>query len=178
MTALDPVAAVYYIAKYQNGEVEEALVDGSSPYAPKHRSSDTPWDAVVKRGLATAITLRIVTIGGAEYQLRGAAIDAKILVDKSGVLVVYSKEPSHLDKDFYLPPPHNAAIFNADASLRLTLANPNEGKGWYIHSAHQEKANEIGVNVTNDEEWPDLLYCRLDEVGCKLIDTGISRDRR
>lgn len=178
MTAFDSVAAIYYVAHYQNGEVEKALVDGASPHAPQHRSSDTPWDTVVKRGLATARSLRIVTLSGAQHQVRGAAIDAKILADKSGVLVVYPKEPSHIDREFYLPPPHNAAIFNADASLRHTLLNPNEQPGWYIHSAHREKMNEIGVTVTNDQEWPELLYCRLDEVESRLINTGISRDRR
>lgn len=174
----DPVAAIYYVAQYQNGEVEEALVDGASPHAPLHRSSDTPWYDVVKRGLATTRSLRIVKRSGAVYEVRGAAIDAKMLADRSGVLVVYPKEPSPIDRDFYLPPPHNAAIFNADASLRLTLLNPNERKGWYIHAAHREKMNEIGVTVTNDQRWPELLYCRLDEAKGRLIDTGISRDRR
>jgi len=38
--------------------------------------------------------------------------------------------------------------------------------------------NEIGVTATNDQQWPELLYCRLDEAKGRLIDTGISRDRR
>lgn len=178
MTDRDLVAAIYYVARYQNGEIERALIDGASPHAPKHRSSDTPWESVIKRGLGLERSLHIVTLEGAEYQVRGAAIDAKILVDKSGVLVVYPKVPGHLDKDFYAPPPHNAAIFNANASLRHKLLSPRGGAGWYIHSIQWESANEIGVNVTNDAEWPELLYCRLDEVEGKLIDTGISKDRR
>ncbi|MEZ8824086.1 hypothetical protein AB6E04_06970 [Vibrio amylolyticus] len=47
----------------------------------------------------------------------------KLLDDKSGVLVIHDVNDDVTDCSF-LPPPNNAAVFNADGSLRFILQNP------------------------------------------------------
>jgi hypothetical protein len=47
-----------------------------------------------------------------------------LLPDRSGVFTVFSAEIPARGNFAYFPPPHNAAIFNADGSLRFQLKNP------------------------------------------------------
>ncbi|CZF86962.1 hypothetical protein [Grimontia marina] len=53
-------------------------------------------------------------------------ISIDVLDDRSGVLVIHNVDDDRADYSF-LPPPNNAAIFNADGSLRFVLENPLTG---------------------------------------------------
>lgn len=85
---------------------------------------------------------------------------------------------SEVDKFF--PAPSNAAIYNADGTLRHQLINPRQEKGWYIHSTYYADFASLkgyGVMVTNDHEWPELCFCLYDG-SPNLIWTGYQLDRR
>lgn len=51
------------------------------------------------------------------------SLSIDVLDDRSGVLVIHNVKGDVIDCAF-LPPPHNAAVFNADGSLRFVLQNP------------------------------------------------------
>ncbi|WGV98811.1 hypothetical protein QF117_02290 [Vibrio sp. YMD68] len=50
-------------------------------------------------------------------------LSINVLEDRSGVLVIHDVNEEVTDCPF-LPPPNNAAVFNADGSLRFVLQNP------------------------------------------------------
>ncbi|MCK6265876.1 hypothetical protein KP803_21700 [Vibrio sp. ZSDE26] len=50
-------------------------------------------------------------------------LSISLLNDRSGVLVIHNVEEDMSDYSF-LPPPNNAAVYNADGSLRFILQNP------------------------------------------------------
>lgn len=56
-----------------------------------------------------------------------------IFPDRKAVLVIFGdKSPEDLTLD-YFPPPHNAAVYNADGSLRFQLQNPlGEGYSFFF----------------------------------------------
>jgi hypothetical protein len=100
-----------------------------------------------------------------------------MLPDRTGVLVVFDKEPSKFssaEAPWFFDFPNNAAIYNADGTLRFQLHNP-EGKGSYIGAVHSgampNHADTLGVlvgTVGHDPEWLYLVDCNSPE----LIHTG------
>ncbi len=65
----------------------------------------------------------IVSEGGAEVQFSVAGTPY-ILPDRTGILVVFDKEPSKFscsEAPWFYSFPNNAAIYNADGSLRFQL---------------------------------------------------------
>lgn len=118
----------------------------------------------------------IVSEGGAAVQVSVAGTPC-ILPDRTGVLVVFDKEPSTFscpEAPWFFDFPNNAAIYNADGSLRFQLRNP-QGEGSYIGAVHSgampNHPDALGVlvgTVGHDPEWLYLVDCNSP----KLICTG------
>jgi hypothetical protein len=75
---------------------------------------------------------------------------AHILPDKTGVLVIFDRNRQPPEGLTYCPPPNNAAIFNADGSLRFQLQNPFGVWGSFRAALHNRRADgviELGVRV-------------------------------
>lgn len=87
-----------------------------------------------------------------------------ILPDRTGVLVIFDRTPSKFcsgQAPWFFGYPHNAAIYNADGSLRFQLKNP-AGESSYIGGVHTgaipDKPNALGVLVGDVEHEPEWLY--------------------
>ena len=95
-----------------------------------------------------------------------------ILPDRTGVLVIFDRNRPSAEGLLYCPPPNNAAIFNADGSIRFQLQNPFGAVGSFRAALHNRLANgvvELGVRVcpsdypacetvyTVDGSTPDLI---------------------
>ena len=100
-----------------------------------------------------------------------------LLPDRTGVLVIFDKEPSKFscpEAPWFFGFPNNAAIYNADGSLRFQLHNP-EGEGSYIGAIHSgampNHPDALGVLVGTVGHDPEWLYL-VDFNSPKLICTG------
>lgn len=97
---------------------------------------------------------------------------AHILPDRSGVLVLFKADDAPRGELTHYAPPGNAAIFNADGSIRFQLQNPFGAVGSFRAALHNRLANgvvELGVRVcpsdypacetvyTVDGSTPDLI---------------------
>lgn len=132
---------------------------------------------------------KVIYDDGSEYVLPIFG-GLNVLPNREGMLIIYGKEPSSLNKEKKYPRfferPNNAAIYNSDGTLRHQLIVPNEllkreSRGeWYIHSTYYADFPSLkgwGVMVTNDHYYPDLCFCLYDGTP-NLIWTGYSQDRR
>ena len=100
-----------------------------------------------------------------------------ILEDRTGVLVVFNERPSKFSTPefpWFFDYPNNAAIYNADGSLRFQLKS-SYGIGTYIGIVHcadtPANSNALGVLVGtlgHDPEW----LCLVDPNSPNLIPTG------
>lgn len=75
---------------------------------------------------------------------------ANILPDRTGVFVIFDRNRPSPEGLLYCPPPNNAAIFNADGSLRFQLQNPYGAVGSFRAALHNRPADgvvELGVRV-------------------------------
>ncbi|MDD0968586.1 MULTISPECIES: hypothetical protein [Pseudomonas] len=118
----------------------------------------------------------IVKEDGAEVRFLAAGIPY-ILPDRTGVLVVFQQEPNRFKcpkAPWFFGYPNNAAIYNADGSLRFQLCNPY-GEGSYIGAMHSGAMpghpNSVGVLVGTVGHDPEWLYL-VDSDNPKLIPTG------
>lgn len=100
-----------------------------------------------------------------------------ILEDRTGVLVLFDEKPSKFDTPefpWFFNCPDNAAIYNADGSLRFQLQS-SHGIGSYIGAVHRtatpENPNALGVLVGTLGHDPEWLYL-VDPDSPKLIPTG------
>lgn len=100
-----------------------------------------------------------------------------ILPDRTGVLVVFNKvSPTSCSPEFpwFFNSPNNAAIYNADGSLRFQLQSAH-GEGSYIGAVHYAPApnhpDALGVLVGSVGHDPEWLYL-VDPNNPKLIPTG------
>jgi len=98
------------------------------------------------------------------------------LEDRTGVLVVFNEEPSKFSTPefpWFFNYPDNAAIYNADGSLRFQLRS--HGIGSYIGAVHHtttpENPNALGVLVGSLGHDPEWVYL-VDPDNPKLISTG------
>lgn len=77
-----------------------------------------------------------------------------ILPDKSGFLVIFG---GNMDSEFFcVPPPNNAAIFNADGSLRFLLKNPHGEQGHFravTNTTAKDGSPALGVRAC-PKDWP------------------------
>lgn len=118
----------------------------------------------------------IVLDGGQQVILPFVNIP-KILPDRTGVLVVFEQHPSKFsccEAPWFFDFPSNAAIYNADGSLRFQLHNP-AGSDSYIGAVHTgampDHPDTLGVlvgTVGHDPEWLYLVDCNNPEI----ISTG------
>ncbi len=147
------------------------------------------WDGTstsfedTKRNLLYA--LEHVVVGFEQYLVLESGVEVRlpvheaayILEDRTGVLVVFNEKPSKFSTPefpWFFNCPNNAAIYNADGSLRFQLES-TQGTGSYIgavhHTATPENPNALGVLVGtlgHDPEWLNLV----DPDNPKLISTG------
>lgn len=101
-----------------NGQTAEVIYESAQPFGPES------WEAVdlllePRKHYRTDIEL----VGGCRVELPVNEI-ATILSDKSGVLVLFTPSRQSDAGLIHFDPPNNAAIFNADGSLRFQLKNP------------------------------------------------------
>ncbi|MHC8390865.1 hypothetical protein ACYZTM_23120 [Pseudomonas sp. MDT2-39-1] len=118
----------------------------------------------------------IVSEDGQVIEFVGSGIPY-ILPDRTGVLVVFEKDPSGFrcsEAPWFFSFPDNAAIYNADGSLRFQLKNP-EGEGSYIGAIHSgampDHPDTLGVLVGTVGHGPEWLYL-VDCNNPELISTG------
>lgn len=102
-----------------------------------------------------------------------------ILPDRTGVLAIFGQEPSKFSESkvnpWFFEFPNNAAIYNADGSLRFQLKIPL-GIGDYIGVVHtgtmpNKYKDNLGVlvgTIGHDPEW----LCAVDPNDPYLIATG------
>ncbi|MBK5374450.1 hypothetical protein JFT81_07375 [Pseudomonas sp. TH43] len=100
-----------------------------------------------------------------------------ILPDRTGVFVVFEKEPynfSGSENSWFFGYPSNAAIFNADGTLRFQMHNPY-GENSYIGAIHSgampDHPDTLGVLIGTVGHEPEWLYL-VDPNAPKLIPTG------
>lgn len=184
---MSKILCVYSNCIYSNGEKYTLLNDG---VIPKN------FNFIIERTLELNIKIMgiaplrdreffIIDSDLNEFKLPMISSLLEILPDKTGIIAFYDKEKGILNDCTYLPPPHNAAIYNADGTLRHQLIVPNElltlgGEGWYIHSTYYADFTSIqgfGVMVTNDHKWPELCFCLYDGTP-NLVWTGYQQERR
>lgn len=76
----------------------------------------------------TSLQRKIIYDDGSEYILPITEI-ITVLNDRTGFIVIYDKKPSIFSSEstypWFFEPPNNAAIYNADGSLRFQLIIPN-----------------------------------------------------
>lgn len=75
---------------------------------------------------------------------------AHILPDRSGVLVLFKADDAPQGELMHYAPPNNAAIFNADGSLRFQLQNPWGKYGSFravLHNRRPDGVIELGVRA-------------------------------
>lgn len=87
---------------------------------------------------------------------------AAILPDRTGVLVVFPEDPQPDQSDVAFQVPDNAAIFNADGTLRFRMKNPCGKDGSFRICADIHKADgtrQLGVRAC-PTDWPtcDQVY--------------------
>jgi hypothetical protein len=84
------------------------------------------------------IEKKIIYEDGSEFILPISEI-MEVLPDRSGFMVIYGKTPSRFSKEkndpWFFDRPNNAAIYNANGSLRCQIKNP--WKDGYIFSFEQ-----------------------------------------
>ena len=147
------------------------------------------WDGVctgfdeLKKNMIYAQEHRVVSVKQVLVLNSGVEISMPVherlnlLPDRTGVLVVFDKEPSKFscpEAPWFFGFPNNAAIYNADGSLRFQLYNP-EGENSYIGAIHTgampDHPDTLGVlvgTVGHDPEWLYLVDCNSPEI----ISTG------
>jgi len=147
------------------------------------------WDGTstsfedTKRNLLYA--LEHVVVGFEQYLVLENGVEVRlpvhetayILEDRTGVLVVFNEKPSKFSTPefpWFFNCPNNAAIYNADGSLRFQLESTH-GTGSYIGAVHDaatpENPNALGVLVGtlgHDPEW----LCLVDPESPQLKPTG------
>ncbi|MFJ2711180.1 hypothetical protein ACIOZM_09830 [Pseudomonas sp. NPDC087346] len=118
----------------------------------------------------------LVLDNGAEVEIPVHEV-LNLLPDRTGVLVVFAEEPSKFncpEFPWFFNFPNNAAIYNADGSLRFQLQS-SHGEGSYIGAVHYaampNNPDALGVLVGSVGHDPEWLYL-VGPNSLKLIPTG------
>ncbi|WP_152618078.1 hypothetical protein [Pseudomonas fluorescens] len=118
----------------------------------------------------------IVVEDGEEVPFLAAGIPY-ILPDRTGVLVVFEQKTNKFKcskAPWFFGYPNNAAIYNADGSLRYQLRN-SYGEGSYVGAIHSgampDHPETLGVLIGTVGHEPEWLYL-VDPAGPALIPTG------
>ena len=150
------------------GEVAEEIVDGGSLNAID--ASAAVWKLLAPIGQVESFLIMdddsrvVLPFNGLAYRLP----------DRTGVVAIF--EPGQYlkpDGTDYFPYPNNAAVFNADGSLRFQL----EQEGWYrigaFHSGSMpDKFNgKMGLLIAAYPQDPPELVFAIDPASPKLIST-------
>lgn len=135
-----------------DGALAEVVFSGEGRFGPES------WAAVdeLTKPLIKLDKILVLT-DGSRIALPVSEIP-ELLPDHSGVLVVFNeKAKGAASRNFMqIPPPNNAAIFNADGSLRFQLQNPWGDAGSFraVLSNHRpDGAVELGVRAC-PRDWP------------------------
>ncbi|VVM41358.1 hypothetical protein [Pseudomonas fluorescens] len=147
------------------------------------------WDGVStsfeeqKRNMIYAQEHKVIGVRKALLLDSGVEVDVpindplNILPDRTGVLVVFGQTPSKFGghkAPWFFGFPNNAAIYNADGSLRFQL-DTHAGQGSYIGAIHgrviSDNPETLGVLVGTVGHDPEWLYL-VDPSSPKLIPTG------
>jgi len=171
---IDLVSEVVTRREFGNGLVSEQFVrwDGASSsfdeikqnirYAQEHK--------------VVSFRQKMVLESGAEIHIP-ILETLHILPDRSGVLVIFEKEPSRFSvphAPWFFSFPNNAAIYNVDGKLRYQLFNPY-GESSYIGAIHSgampDHPDTLGVLIGTVGHDPEWLYL-VDPAGPTLIPTG------
>jgi len=141
------------IGLWRGADGEEAEVDidlgGGNWYRPDWRDVDALLEP--RRRYRTAIVLN-----GGERVLLPTNETPRILMDRTGVFVVFDAQKAVSEGCLYFPEPNNAAVFNADGTLRLVLKNPWGEQGHFraiTNTTAKDNSPAIGVRAC-PKEWP------------------------
>lgn len=132
-----------------DGKFAEVEMGGVVGYQPN-------WDHVdalaqPREKICTALELDT----GARINLPTNEI-AHILSDRTGVLVLFSSKRILSEECIAYPAPDNAAIFNADGSLRFRLKNPHGEQGHFravTNNTAKDGSPALGVRAC-PKDWP------------------------
>ncbi|MCU4121198.1 hypothetical protein N8A90_19140, partial [Variovorax sp. N23] len=96
----------------------------------------------------TLVSINADNVNNLGGRIAGGSVG--ILPDRSGVLVLFKADDAPQGELMHYAPPNNAAIFNADGSLRFQLPNPFGASGSFravLRNRRPDGAIELGVRV-------------------------------
>ena len=106
----------------------------------------------------------------------------EVLPDRTGFVVIYKEQPRKFSEAISYPwffkYPNNAAIYNADGSLRFQIKlTDNLESSLYIESFAQESIehpdkNSVTINSTTNPIYPFHTLFSVDPKSPQLIETG------
>ena len=106
----------------------------------------------------------------------------ELLPDRTGVVVIYKEHPSKFSEatsyPWFFKYPNNAAVYNADGSLRFQIElTDNLESSLYIESFAQESIehpdkNSVTVNSTTNPIYSFYTLFAVDPDSPQLIETG------
>lgn len=160
-----------WVFRGANGAEAIVFTDGDE------RDVDVLWSNV------RALPKPKVTLGTQLWLVDGGIIrlpfksQASILPDRTGVLVLFeSGEYTHPDGTDVFSKPNNAAIYNADGTLRFQLKFPEgdfSGRIGGIHSGHMREPfkDMMGIVAASAQGMPEWVYA-VDPNASEMIPTG------
>ena len=106
----------------------------------------------------------------------------ELLPDRTGFIVIYKEQPNKFSEatsyPWFFKYPNNAAIYNADGSLRFQIElTDNLESSLYIESFAQESIkhpdkNSVTINSTTNPIYPFYTLFAVDPKSPQLIETG------
>jgi hypothetical protein len=151
--------------------VVEITIDSVNP-----RDSIYEWKKIENFQRPVPRLANILVLDDGTRVLMDTCARPKILRDRSGVIVISDESDSnHSLRHFEAP--NNAAIYNADGTLRFQLISPEQGNSWYIeYTAENPRDGQFGFLLSNGVD-SDLHFCAYDGTA-KLSKILFTKERR
>lgn len=148
-------ALLVYRDPYTNA-VAEITIDSVNP-----RDSIQEWKKIENFQRPVTRLANILVLDDGTRVSMDTCASPSILRDRSGVIVI-SDESDNSQWLRHFDAPNNAAIYNADGTLRFQLISPEQGGNWYIeYTAENPRDGQLGFLITNGID-PDLHFCAYD----------------
>lgn len=138
------------------------------------------WDLFAQKIKIVESKKKIIYQDGSEYILPVTA-SMQVLSDRSGFIIIYDVKPGKFSQEttypWFFEPPHNAAVYNADGSLRFQLKSPWVTNNAYIFMFQQSsgKYPNYPSVIIRDDRMGNASFFELfavDPNNPELIPTG------
>jgi hypothetical protein len=176
---IERIVCIYEKIHCKNDEYVTLLVDGEIPSNSTEVFEDSleNFRKLGVRAPVKKITTYLVLNDARTIKLPNLVGCIKILADKTGFICINANQKSYLDTDNFFEAPNNAAIYNADGTLRFQLISPEQGKSWYFeYTAENPRDGQFGFLLSNGVD-PDLHFCAYDGTA-KLGKILFTKERR